>query len=54
MILLQHLESLATLMSNDDIADELYQRVDVPLKVGEDSKADGRKVRTHSVIYIIC
>ena len=42
----QHLDGLAKLISNDDIADELYQRVDVPLKVGEDSEAGdaGRKV----------
>eukprot|EP00578_Thalassiosira_sp_NH16_P016007 CAMPEP_0181115802 /NCGR_PEP_ID=MMETSP1071-20121207/21620_1 /TAXON_ID=35127 /ORGANISM="Thalassiosira sp., Strain NH16" /LENGTH=326 /DNA_ID=CAMNT_0023200021 /DNA_START=181 /DNA_END=1161 /DNA_ORIENTATION=- len=40
----KHLDGLATLLSNDtDVADELYQRVDVPLKVGEDDKADGRK-----------
>lgn len=28
---------------DDDVVDELYQRVDVPLKVGEDTEADGRK-----------
>eukprot|EP00584_Thalassiosira_punctigera_P001497 CAMPEP_0172534774 /NCGR_PEP_ID=MMETSP1067-20121228/7021_1 /TAXON_ID=265564 ORGANISM="Thalassiosira punctigera, Strain Tpunct2005C2" /NCGR_SAMPLE_ID=MMETSP1067 /ASSEMBLY_ACC=CAM_ASM_000444 /LENGTH=307 /DNA_ID=CAMNT_0013319607 /DNA_START=18 /DNA_END=942 /DNA_ORIENTATION=- len=38
-----HLGSLAALISDDDLADELYQRVDVPLKVGEDPQADGRK-----------
>ncbi|KAL7541410.1 hypothetical protein ACHAXR_010907 [Thalassiosira sp. AJA248-18] len=39
----KNLTGLAKLISNEDIADELYQRVDTPLKVGEDSDADGRK-----------
>lgn len=41
----KHLSGLAKLISDDDTEDELYQRVDVPLKVGEDSLAKGRKVR---------
>lgn len=39
----KHLSSLAKLIGNDDVADELYQRVDVPLKVGEDGDAKDRK-----------
>eukprot|EP00581_Thalassiosira_minuscula_P008074 CAMPEP_0183705910 /NCGR_PEP_ID=MMETSP0737-20130205/2879_1 /TAXON_ID=385413 /ORGANISM="Thalassiosira miniscula, Strain CCMP1093" /LENGTH=295 /DNA_ID=CAMNT_0025933177 /DNA_START=114 /DNA_END=1001 /DNA_ORIENTATION=+ len=41
----KHLGDLTKVISNDDVVDELYQRVDVPLKVkvGEDSDADGRK-----------
>jgi hypothetical protein len=36
---------LTKLVSNDDISDELYQRVDVPLKVLEDTTtAENRKV----------
>lgn len=34
---LQHLSNLASLISDDDVVDELYQRVDVPLKVAEDT-----------------
>mmetsp|Transcript_31559 Transcript_31559/g.47181 ORF Transcript_31559/g.47181 Transcript_31559/m.47181 type:complete len:303 (-) Transcript_31559:40-948(-) len=39
----KHLENLTKLISNDDISDELYQRVDVPLKVLKDVNADDRK-----------
>mmetsp|Transcript_22392 Transcript_22392/g.36852 ORF Transcript_22392/g.36852 Transcript_22392/m.36852 type:complete len:313 (+) Transcript_22392:49-987(+) len=39
----KHLENLTKLISNDDISDELYQRVDVPLKVLKDTNADDRK-----------
>ncbi|KAL7534127.1 hypothetical protein ACHAWF_004727 [Thalassiosira exigua] len=39
-----NLAGLARLISDDDAADELYQRVDVPLRVAEDDEADGRKV----------
>jgi capping protein beta len=38
---------LAKLLANDDTIDELYQRVDVPLKVMEDGGADGRQ-------FILC
>lgn len=40
-------------MSNVDIEDDLYQRVDVPLKVGEDSEAMDRKVRLFSLRLIV-
>eukprot|EP00574_Skeletonema_japonicum_P011411 CAMPEP_0201714538 /NCGR_PEP_ID=MMETSP0593-20130828/977_1 /ASSEMBLY_ACC=CAM_ASM_000672 /TAXON_ID=267983 /ORGANISM="Skeletonema japonicum, Strain CCMP2506" /LENGTH=233 /DNA_ID=CAMNT_0048203825 /DNA_START=63 /DNA_END=761 /DNA_ORIENTATION=+ len=43
----KHLENLTNLLSNnddnDEISDELYQRVDVPLKVLQDTHADDRK-----------
>eukprot|EP01083_Nonionella_stella_P036954 100791_1 len=39
----KHLDGLAKILSDDDAADDLYQRVDVPLKVREDGEADGRK-----------
>lgn len=32
-----HLSNLSSLISDDDVVDELYQRVDVPLKVAEDT-----------------
>lgn len=39
----KHLAGLATLISNDDVADQLHQLVHVPLAVGRDTEADGRK-----------
>ena len=48
---IQNLKGLTSLVSNVDIEDELYQRVDVPLKVGEDSEAMDRKVRLDISLY---
>ena len=41
----QHLDGLTDIVADDDLADELHQRVDVPFKIGVDTEAGGRKVR---------
>ncbi|KAL9180910.1 hypothetical protein ACHAXT_009715 [Thalassiosira profunda] len=39
----KHLDGLTDIVADDDLADELHQRVDVPFKIGVDTEAGGRK-----------
>ena len=53
----QHLDGLTDIVADDDLADELHQRVDVPFKIGVDTEAGGRKVRemqTRNAGFVCC